>query len=155
MEREGKAVRGCVRDVSFWLKPSLPLYSTHERIDSVFVLKAKIVISQTAVQMQAPLPEVNRLRNITRSVTHSEVGSCGQPNRIAPCSRIEPDVDLIVMKVGACRKQCMLPKHLEGMKPLRTGTLLQAGVVLLNAISIDFVVQEERKIREEVEQRPA
>jgi len=59
------------------------------------------------------------------------------------------------MEITASYKQGPLSEEPKRMEPLRIGTFLQAGIVLLNSVSVYFVAKEKSEVREEVEQRPA
>src|SRR5438046_8945469 len=65
--------------------------------------------------------------------------------------RARADVDLVVVEISAGGEQA----GAVGARVLRIGPFLQTGIVLLDSVASDGILQEEGEIGEEVEKRPA
>jgi hypothetical protein len=69
-------------------------------------------------------------------------------------ARIEGDIDLIGVNIGTRREQRLPPEHFVWPQILRVPTLLQARIMLLDAIAVYRIVQKKREIRIQIKQRP-
>src|SRR5262245_48065712 len=68
---------------------------------------------------------------------------------------IQRDIDLILVKVCARGEQRRASQNPIGMEILSIRAFLIPRVVLLDAVAVDGIVEEEREIRVEIEKRPA
>ena len=68
--------------------------------------------------------------------------------------RVEADVDLIVVKVGAGGEQRLQACELVRQLILGVGAFDEARIVLLDGVAVQRVVQEEGEVGEKVEQGP-
>src|SRR5437868_14716677 len=80
------------------------------------------------------------------------VCSCGDSGGNTAVTRVESDVDLIVVEVGARDQNGSQGADLVSVGVLRVHAFLQTGIVLLKGVAIYGIVQEVREVRVEVEQ---
>src|SRR4029450_11738907 len=95
----------------------------------------------------------NALRNVARGVGPSRLGLGHYVDWRAIDRIVEPDVDVVFVVIGAGDEQRATAEEFIRPQELRVRAFLQARIVLLNLIAVRFVVQEERKVRVEVEER--
>ena len=100
------------------------------------------------------MQQADALLRVAGAVGHVGVGARGDAGGHAAVARIEPDVDLVVVEVGAARSE--RPRRgpeLVRMRVLRVQPLLQARIVLLEGVAVHRIVQEEGEVGVEIEQR--
>src|SRR5437879_1891488 len=153
MEDERDSMRRSESQVGFGLKSCGSLGPAQQGVDPVLYAESKEVIAQAAVQVEAALPQIDALLQITRRVGDMCVGPGRHTHGIALDPGIEPDIDLVVVEIAAGDKKGPVSKKVEGMKQLGIGALLQARVVLLNPITTGLISQKESKIGIQIEER--
>ena len=117
-------------------------------------LEAEFVEAQTAAQHHAAAEQGHRLLQVGGAVGDVRVIAGVHIERHASFLRVQADVDLVVVKVGAGGEQRLQAGDLVRQLILRVGAFDQARIVLLDGVAVQRVVQEEGEVGEEVEQGP-
>src|SRR5260370_1314356 len=68
---------------------------------------------------------------------------------------IQPHINLVVVEVCPNRQQRLASPKLVGMQVLSVEPFLIPGIMLLNTVAMDRIIQKESEIRIKVKQRPA
>src|SRR5215475_14827422 len=103
--------------------------------------------------MEASVQKIHTLLRVAGAICHMRIGAGGDIQRNSVLVGVKSDIDLIVVKVCACRQQRRISPEPVRMQILCIEALLISRIMLLNAISVDGVIQEKREVRVEVEQR--
>lgn len=102
---------------------------------------AEFVVTQTARKQQAPAPQAQALLKIAGGIANVREGPRGDAAGCAAVARVEADIDLVIVEVGAEREHRGDSRQLVHVDVLRVGAFLQARIVLLEGIAVDRVVQ--------------
>src|SRR6185295_12962052 len=105
--------------------------------------------------MQLAAQKLNGLLSVTRSVGHVRESTGRYVQRYAPLLRIQPDINLIFVKVRAGRQQGLVSPKLIRMDVLCVETLLITRIMLLDAIAVDGIIQKQREVGVKIKKRSA
>jgi len=130
------------------------LNSTVQKLHPILYIEAEFVIPKPGAGLKLAMEKAQALLHVTCPVDHPSVGPRGYPERIAPQPRIKPHVDLVVVIIRAGGQQSLNGPKILRPDVLRVAALLKPGVVLLDAITVHWIVQEKGEVRIEIEQRP-
>ena len=117
-------------------------------------LEAEFVEAQAAAQHHAAAQQGHGLLQVGRAVGDVGVIAGADGERHASFLRVQADVDLVVVKVGAGGEQRLQAGNFVRQLILRVDAFDEARIVLLDSVAVQRVVEEEGEVGEEIEQRP-
>ena len=115
-------------------------------------VEANLVVAEPAAEEQSPAQQAEALLRVSRPLVTWASARVSIPGRLASIPRVETHVDLVVVKVCAGYQHGSHRTQLVSVCVLDVQAFLKAGIVLLEGVPADRVVQVESEIGEEVEE---